>query len=335
MIGAIRAKVEPGLSAGGRIVAALSVVLCLAGGACAQVGQPLQVPTAVGYDFADFAASPRPGAPIAGALSLPQDGPPRAAAILSHGAGGPGGRQARAAALLASNGIAALVLDHFGARGVGSVARDQLRVTEQQMAADIIAARDALSARLGLAPAAIGAVGWSKGATAVTLAAVARLGAFVGAGDAPLAFAVAFYPFCGFRLDEERLAAPLLLLLAERDDWTPSAPCVRQAQAWAATGQPVTWRVYEGAAHGFDSGARGFRADRAITVRDASPRCTLGVDAAGRTTTLDGGLSVATMAARRAFLAACGVRGVTFAGDADAGDDARRRLLAFIEDAVR
>jgi hypothetical protein len=72
-----------------------------------------------------------------------------------------------------------------------------------------------------------------------------------------------------------------------------------------------------------------------VTVRDDSPRCTLNVDAAGRTTTLDGGQSLQTPHARRAFLTACGARGVSFAGDPDAGEDARRRLLAFIGQALR
>jgi hypothetical protein len=113
------------------IASTLIVALGLAGAACAQRNASIEVETTVGYDFADFAASPPPGPPIVGALVLPEDGPPRAAAILSHGAAGPGGRQERAAALLAANGIAALILDHFGARGVASVARDQLRVPER------------------------------------------------------------------------------------------------------------------------------------------------------------------------------------------------------------
>jgi dienelactone hydrolase len=315
--------------------AALSVALCVAGAACAQVAEPFQISTTIGYDFADFAASTPSGGLIGGVLVLPDDVPPRAAAILSHGAAGPGARQERVAELLAENGVAALIIDHFAARGVSSVAQDQLRVPEQQMAADIFSAREAMSARLGLDPSVIGAVGWSKGATAVALAAVERLGGFVGASGAPLAFAAAFYPFCGFQLDEEALASPLLLLLAERDDWTPAAPCVRQAEAWAVAGQPVTWRVYEGASHGFDSGAGRFRSEGAITVRDDSFRCTLEVDEAGRTRTVDGDHALGTVEGRRDFLAACGVRGVTFEGDAEAGESARRHLLLFIEEALR
>ncbi|MEL6769227.1 MAG: dienelactone hydrolase family protein [Pseudomonadota bacterium] len=313
-----------------------SLMLCagLLLSACAASGEPLRTQTLEGYDFADFIDARPSSVAIEGRLVLPEDSLPRAAVILSHGASGAGGRQERAAALFAEAGWAALILDHFGERGVRSVARDQIRVSEQQMASDIFQARDALALRLDLEPSKIGAVGWSKGATAVTLATVSRLQGMLAPNTPPLAFAAAFYPFCGFRLDDDALASPLLLLLAGEDDWTPSAPCVRQADAWQAADQPVSAIVYETVAHGFDSGAGRFEIDGAITVRDASPRCTLRVDEAGRTTTLDGAHSLATPDDRRAFLATCGERGVTFAGDEESGRDARTRLLAFAKRSV-
>ncbi|MEL7465564.1 MAG: dienelactone hydrolase family protein [Pseudomonadota bacterium] len=302
--------------------------------ACAAPGEPFRSGTMQGYDFADFTAA-RPGdLTLEGRLVLPENAAPRAAIILSHGAGGTGSRQDTAAAMFAEAGWAALILDHFGARGVRSVASDQIRVSEQQMASDIFEARDALAARLNMDPSQIGAAGWSKGATAVTLASVERLQAMLAPNAEPLAFAAVFYPFCGFQLDEEELASPLLMLLAGEDDWTPSAPCVRQADAWRAAGQPVSVMVYPDAEHGFDSSAGRFEVGRAITVRDTTARCTLQVDEAGRTVTVDQANSIATPEARGAFLEVCGERGVTFAGDADSGRDARARLLAFADQAI-
>ncbi|MEM7529687.1 MAG: dienelactone hydrolase family protein [Pseudomonadota bacterium] len=311
----------------------LSVGLFLS--ACAATGEPLRTATLEGYDFVDFIDARPGGIAIEGRLVLPEEGPPLAAAILSHGAAGAGGRQERVAAMFAEAGWAALILDHFDERGVRSVARDQIRVSEQQMAADLFKARDALAMRLDLEPSKIGAIGWSKGATAVTLASVSRLQGMLASEMPPLAFAAALYPFCGFQLDDDALAGPLLFLLAEEDDWTPSAPCARQAEAWRAAGQPVSIVVYESARHGFDSSSGRFEIGSAITVRDASPRCTLRVDEAGRTTTLDGAHSLATPDARQAFLAVCGERGVTFAGDEESGRDARARLLAFANRSIR
>ena len=68
------------------------------------------------------------------------------------------------------------------------------------------------------------------------------------------AFAVAFYSGCevelkrGFGTD-----VPLLMLVGEADDWTPAASC--HALARAPTGRAPQIEGYEGAYHGFDSGA--------------------------------------------------------------------------------
>ncbi|MEM7424439.1 MAG: dienelactone hydrolase family protein [Pseudomonadota bacterium] len=319
-----------------RIISAFAVVvIASAPAACGLSGERIAVPTSEGYDFADFRSDPAQGTTISGVLVVPSSGPILGAAILSHGAGGTGARQRRAARLFAEAGIAAFVLDHFTARGVSSVARDQLRITEQQMASDIFAARDVLSERLELDGARIGAVGWSKGGTAVTLSAVGRLGRFVAPQGEPLGFAAAFYPFCGFQLDEEALSTPLLMLLAGQDDWTPSAPCLRQIKAWASAGENAEWVLYNEASHGFDSRSGRFRVDQAITVRDTGPGCTLDVDEGGRTVTIAKTLSLTTLEERRQFLAACGERGVTFEGDAKAGPLALERLLSFVTDRLR
>ncbi|MEM1345352.1 MAG: dienelactone hydrolase family protein [Pseudomonadota bacterium] len=282
--------------------------------------------TASPYDFADFAsASP---AVIEGDLSLPQ-GEIQGAVILSHGAGGRGSRQTRMAEWLNERGWAALTLDHFGPRGIGSTVRDQLRATEQTMLADLLAARAWLAAHPRLEGRPLGVFGWSKGATTAVLASVERFAGF--AGEARFDFAVAFYPFCGFALDGERLAAPLLMLLGAEDDWTPTPPCVRQSQAWAAAGQPVEHVVYEGAEHGFDARTLfSFTVGRAITVRDTTPACTLAVDGQGRSGTLDGVHSLASVEGRVAFLEDCGERGVTFGGDSAARRAAYVRIEAFL-----
>lgn len=316
-----------GCSAGGAETAA--VVDRLEGRAPLTVAIESRAP----YDFAEALAGGGAEGLITARLSYPAEGVPiRGAAILSHGSGGPGGRQERMAERLAEAGIATMLLDHFGSRGIGSTVRDQLRVTAQGMLADIRAARDLLATHPEIAPERIGAIGWSKGAIAASLGAVERLAGYVGLADPPLAFAVAFYPFCGFDLDGERLAAPLLYLLGAEDDWTPAGPCLRQARAWEASGQPVAAALFDGAGHGFDArGLFDIRIGRAITVRDTSPRCTLTVDAAGRTVTLTGGDSLVDLPGRQAFLARCGVRGVTFAADSAARAAAYARLDVFLD----
>ena len=67
------------------------------------------------------------------------------------------------------------------------------------------------------------------------------------------AAAVALYPGCGGTLGPYRSVAPLLILIGEKDDWTPAAPCVKLAGSTQGTEYPVAITVYPGAHHSFDS----------------------------------------------------------------------------------
>lgn len=277
-------------------------------------GRAVEILSSSGYDF-DALGEERGAVRLAADLLEPT-ARPRAVVILSHGSGGLGGHVYRWAERLRAEGYAALVLDHFAARGVASTAAAQLGVTEQQMAADIIAAAQRLRADPTYADAPIAHIGWSKGATAGLLASVERYAAFAAARSASpgIDLFISFYPFCGFRLAGEA-SARLRVLAGAADDWTPSAPCAEAVAELAAAGSDASIRIFDGALHGFDywsAGAR--RIDGAVTVRDRSDRCRLRVGANGETRTLDGGHSVRTRAAREAYLRECGVRGVGFGG---------------------
>ena len=47
--------------------------------------------------------------------------------------------------------------------------------------------------------------------------------------------------------------APLLILIGEKDDWTPAEPCRRLADASRAAGYPVDIKIYPDAHHSFDN----------------------------------------------------------------------------------
>ena len=49
------------------------------------------------------------------------------------------------------------------------------------------------------------------------------------------------------------MAAPLLILIGDKDDWTPAEPCRQLTEAARRAGQPVTIKIYPGAHHSFDS----------------------------------------------------------------------------------
>jgi dienelactone hydrolase len=76
---------------------------------------------------------------------------------------------------------------------------------------------------------------------------------------AGFAAAVALYPGCVASRRTwstpgvYRPVGPLLILIGEKDDWTPAEPCRRLAEAAQQAGYPVTIKIYPGAFHSFDS----------------------------------------------------------------------------------
>jgi dienelactone hydrolase len=66
---------------------------------------------------------------------------------------------------------------------------------------------------------------------------------------------IAVYPGCNLRYHEQKTSAnssPILMLLGEKDDMTPAAPCVEYAQLLATEGMDVRYKVYPGSYHVFD-----------------------------------------------------------------------------------
>ena len=89
---------------------------------------------------------------------------------------------------------------------------------------------------------------------------------------AGFAAAIALYPGCDGRFGGWRVAhragsdgpftdyigvykptAPLLILIGEKDDWTPAEPCRQLSEASRRAGHPVQIRIYPEAHHAFDS----------------------------------------------------------------------------------
>lgn len=201
----------------------------------------------------------------------------RPAVVALHGCGGLYRRDGRTldarytdyGARFAAAGYHLLLPDSFGSRGSGPICvlpAAERKITSETRRGDVIAAVRWLAARPDVDPRRIVVLGWSHGATTALLAVnsarheSARPGALT-----PLAGAVVFYPGCRALLGEEfSLDTPLLMLLGERDDWTPPQPCVQLAERTRAR-QPdaeLAVRVYDGGHHGFDgTGPVRFRAD--------------------------------------------------------------------------
>ena len=152
-------------------------------------------------------------------------------------------------------GFHVLLPDSFGSRGSGSICTlpsDKRSITVEMRRGDAMAAVDWLASHPDVDPRRIVMLGWSHGATT----ALSALNAARPAHARNVVAAVVFYPGCSTLLKEPfELRVPTLMLLGEKDDWTPPELCSRLVErTWQA--QPsaeVEVHVYADSHHGFDS----------------------------------------------------------------------------------
>lgn len=204
---------------------------------------------------------------IPATVSKPDGPEPFPAIVLMHDCSGLGptssGAPGRWARELVQRGYVVILPDSFTSRGhaggVCTVPLSQRRtdVTPEHRARDAYAALAHLRAQPFVDPKRVGLMGGSHGGTTTlaTMIAPAR-GAEPLARDKREGFAaaVALYPRCAVRSPRTyQPVAPLLILIGEKDDWTPSEPCPKLAEAARASGDPVAIKIYPGAHHSFDT----------------------------------------------------------------------------------
>jgi dienelactone hydrolase len=157
-------------------------------------------------------------------------------------------------------GYHVLLPDSFGSRGSGSICAipaSQRTITVEMRRGDAIAAVEWLATNPQVDARGIVMLGWSHGASTL----LSAINAARPAQARPLAAAIAFYPGCaglrngGLSGEPVRLEVPLLMLLGEKDDWTPPGPCLALADRVRAA-QPhadLEVHLYSDSYHGFDS----------------------------------------------------------------------------------
>lgn len=284
----------------------------------------------------------QPPVVVSGVLSLPTGSTPGKdgkvpAVIIMHGSGGVSEEREHAwARRLNSWGIAAFVLDSFTGRGVrppnyadGNYVHSVAHVLDAYISLRLLASHPAIDG------ARVAVMGFSKGGEASLNAIfepfrVAALGA--SAANRFAAY-VPLYPYCNFRHVSRSLAlAPVLMLLAGRDEMTEPRPCQNEASWLKERGVPVKVVVYPDAHHGFDR-LGGLRFDKDyIGIRTCEAEMDLDTRQIRR---LDTGAPLATKAANDAWLAECRKRGAHFGGDARSRDAAIVEVRAFLEDVFR
>jgi dienelactone hydrolase len=204
-------------------------------------------------------------------LSKP-DGPgPFPAVVIMHDCSGLGPRSSGApgrwAKELVKQGYVVILPDSFTTRGhpdgvCTDASRSREDVSPGRRVRDAYAALAYLRTLPYVDAARVGLMGGSHGGSTTLSSMVApESDADVPARErrGGFAAAVALYPGCVASrrtwsgTGPYRPVAPLLILIGDKDDWTPAEPCRRLADAAQNAGYPVTIKVYPGAYHSFDS----------------------------------------------------------------------------------
>jgi len=220
------------------------------------------------------------------ATLLKPEGPgPFPAVVIVHDCSGLGARSSgspgRWGNILAGQGYVVLIPDSFAPRGfpdgvcLVTTTGPTLRTTFPiARAVDAFAARDYLRHLAYVDGAHIGIMGGSHGGSTTLAAMVDAVNPLTPPGlaqGAGFAAGIALYPGCGasygnWSVDRQfrdhgpvtsyigtyKPVAPLLILVGEKDDWTPAEHCRKLSEAAQAAGFPVSVKIYPGANHSFD-----------------------------------------------------------------------------------
>jgi dienelactone hydrolase len=223
-------------------------------------GRVLAVPSASPRNYYQALSAPAemPRVTLDGQLFLPAGAPGRGRlplVIVVPGSLGVAPSHLAHAETLVGAGLAAFVLDPFGARGVTSTVANQTQYSFAASAWDVLAAWTVLAALPEVDPARVGAQGHSRGGSAVLTAATRRFAdAVVGPGRG-LSAVLAAYPWSGHQFLEPDVGTTgIRILMGDRDDWCSVQQVQGHVQAIRLRGGAVSLRLFPGAAHSFDRG---------------------------------------------------------------------------------
>lgn len=239
---------------------AIAVLVLLAGSAAAQ---SVRFP---GVSVGSVQAGPE----ITGWIYRPAGSGPFPAIVLAHTCAGVNSHTEAWGKRLSGWGYVVLAPDSFGPRGEKNVCGRGGVVTGGRRVADVAGALDFLNRQPFVTRGRIGLIGHSHGGWTVMRSVQAN----ADLAARGLVAAVAYYPLCSQQFDRN-VALPTLVLIGDKDDWTPANNCRRLQATGFARPDLVEIVYYPNALHSFDSRAQ----DRTIVVADGKSH-RLGYDAA-------------------------------------------------------
>jgi dienelactone hydrolase len=211
-----------------------------------------------------------PSVQLSAKLFLPDKSGRLPVVIIVPGSSGVGNSAIEHAAALTSADIAVLVVDPFGARSVTSTVANQGQFSFAASSYDVLAAAKYLSMLPEIDRARIGALGYSRGGTAVIQAAVSPLAnAVLGQGISLRAVAAA-WPWCGYQFEQpDTKPSAIRLFVGDLDMWVSPTQCQAYAALMKDRNPDVSIRVFRNAAHGFGNGQQLRNEPDAMTALNA------------------------------------------------------------------
>ena len=282
-------------------------------------------------------AGEQPTAVVNATLYLPEDvRKPVPAMVITPGSGGIMTNQTeRWAPLFLKLGVAVLLVDTLGSRHIESTVSDQAQLSYAADVADSFYALNLLATDPRIDPARIGQIGFSRGgAIALDTLIEPFRAAVLPQSTVRFAVHVAVYAACDDTYWNGKASlvadAPVLFLMAEKDEAVSNALCLAYAAKLKAILPRVETRVYEGAHHDFDAvESRRVWISKGINNRSCPGREFDPTD--WSVTDLPSGRRYATFAEyAKAFPDYCGKRGYTIEGHPAAARQAEQDVAAFL-----
>jgi dienelactone hydrolase len=154
---------------------------------------------------------------------------------------------------LVDMGIAAFVLDPFGARGVTSTVANQAQFSFAASAHDVAAAVQVLAAHAAIDRDRIGLQGHSRGGSAVLTAVTRRFCEAIHDRSLAVRAVLAAYPWCGHQFLDPRVGpTEVRVVIGDQDDWVSPQQAQGYVQALRLSGGTASIRIVAGAEHSFD-----------------------------------------------------------------------------------
>ena len=243
---------------------------------------------------------------VYGVLTIPKKTQGKIPAVVHvHGSGGWSKKHEPWLRTLNKMGVATFRIDCFRPRGVSSTVGTQVEVTTPMMVADAFYALKLLSTHQRIDKDRIGIIGGSKGGVVALNTAWEPLRQVFMDNDLKFAFHIPIYPLCMQFEKVEMTGAPILILIGEKDNWTPAEHCTKVVTQLVEAGYDARIIIYPDAYHSFD-------ADYGVRIISEGliyTNCHFKILSDGRTLESNSGLLAGTKEESKKTLATCAKRG--------------------------